>query len=105
MKLTQRDASADTGKLAMFYKSDMAHSGFDNTTFLSRNAITFVEDAGDTLHGQRNALDSGFVFDVSQDYSNPSNQPQRWLAEGRDPAATLDAASGGFGEDYGGSGT
>ena len=27
--------------------------------------VTFVEDAGDTLHGQRNALDSGYVFDVT----------------------------------------
>ena len=53
------------GQLTMFYKGDQAHAGFDNVAFLSRNQITFVEDAGDTLHGQRNALDSGFVFDVT----------------------------------------
>ena len=51
--------------------------------FLSRDQVSFVEDAGDTLHSQRNALDSGYVFNVNTDYSNPSAQPVRWLAEGR----------------------
>ena len=41
----------NTGKLSLFYKGDQAHAGFDNVAFLSRNEITFVEDAGDTLHG------------------------------------------------------
>ena len=40
------------------------NAGFDNVTFLSKNLVTFVEDAGDTLHTQRNALDSGWVFDA-----------------------------------------
>ena len=75
----------------------MAHSGFDNVTFLSKNRITFVEDAGDTLHTQRNALDSGYVFDVSRD-NYAGAQPDRWLAEGRDPSATLDSGNGGFGK-------
>jgi hypothetical protein len=101
MKLTQSDPSASTGKLTMFYRCDEAHSGIDNVAFLSRNAITFGEDAGDTLHGQRNALDSAFVWDVDLDYSNVGNQPIRWLAVGRDPSATLDAANGGFGKNDG----
>ncbi len=100
-KLTQSDPSAATGKLSMFYRCDEAHAGIDNSTFISRNQIAFVEDAGDTLHGQRNALDSGYVWDVTKDYSNPANQPIRWLAEGRDPSATLDAANGGFGTNEG----
>ena len=54
--------------------------------------MTFVEDAGDGLHTQRDALDSGYVLDVRTDYSNSANQPLRWLAEGRDPSATLDSA-------------
>jgi len=70
-------------------------------TFISRDQITFVEDAGDTLHGQRNALDSGFVLNVETNYANPENQPLRWLAEGRDASATLDAANGGFGKNDG----
>jgi hypothetical protein len=98
-KLTQRDPGADTGTLSLFYKGDQAHTGLDNVTFLSRDLIAFVEDAGDTLHTQRNALDSGFVWNVRVDYANPSNQPVRWLAEGRDPSATIDAANSGLGND------
>jgi hypothetical protein len=97
-KLTQSSPSASTGKLTIFYKGDQAHAGFDNVAFLSRDEVAFVEDAGDTLHTQRNALDSGYVFDVTVDYSNPANQPLRWLAEGRDASATIDAANAGFGK-------
>ena len=100
-ELSQKDPSAGTGTLRVFYNGDEAHAGFDNVTFLSRNAITFTEDAGDTLHGQRNALDSGWVWNVTFDYSKPANQPLRWLAEGRDPSATLDADNGGFGSNEG----
>jgi hypothetical protein len=96
MKLTQSSPTASTGKLTMFYKSDEAHSGFDNVAFLSRNVITFVEDAGDTLHSQRNALDSGYTLNTALDYSHSANQPVRWLAEGRDASATIDSANSGF---------
>jgi hypothetical protein len=91
-KLTQKSVSANTGTLTLFFNCDQAHSGFDNVTFLSKNVVTFVEDAGDTLHTQRNALDSAYLFDVTLDYSNPANQPARLMAEGRDPSATLDSA-------------
>jgi hypothetical protein len=103
MKLTQSGPSADTGTLTMFYKSDGPHSSFDNVTFLSKNVVTFVQDAGDTLHTQLNALDSGYTFDVTLDYSNPANQPVRWLAEGRDPSAALDGSASptGFGKNDG----
>jgi hypothetical protein len=98
MELSQQDPSAATGTLKMLYLSDEAHSALDNVAFLSRDAITFCEDAGDTLHAQRNALDSAFVWSVEADYSKGA-QPVRWLAEGRDPSATLDAAFGGFGNE------
>jgi hypothetical protein len=101
MKLTQSSPSADTGKLTMFYKSDKAHSGFDNVAFLSKDVISFVEDAGDTLHSQRNALDSAYAFNVKLNYADPANQPIRWLAEGRDPSAALDSANNGFGKNEG----
>jgi hypothetical protein len=100
-KLVQRDPSADTGSLSLFYEGNRSVAGIDNVTFLSRNLVTFVEDAGDTLHTQRKALDSGFVWDVTKDYSNPGVQPVRWLGEGRDPSATLDSAFGGFGKNEG----
>jgi hypothetical protein len=101
MKLTQRNPSASTGRLTMLYRSDEAHSSLDNVTFLSRDDVTFVQDAGDTLHTQANALDSGFVWNVKVNYANPANQPLRWLAEGRDPSATIDSANDGFGKNDG----
>jgi hypothetical protein len=70
-------------------------------TFLSRNQITFVEDAGDTLHSQRNALDSGWVLNVTLDYSDSATKPVRWLAQGRDASATIDSANSGFGKNDG----
>jgi hypothetical protein len=100
-KLSQADPSSDTGTLSLLYKGDQAHAGFDNLQFLSRDKLGVVEDAGDTLHGQRNGLDSGFVLDARADYSDAATQPVRWLAEGRDPSATIDAANGGFGKNDG----
>ncbi|MFD1660383.1 hypothetical protein ACFSL4_19775 [Streptomyces caeni] len=101
-KLTQRDPSSDEGRLSVFYAGDKEHTGLDNVTFLDRTHVAFVEDAGDTLHAQRGALDSGFVFDTSADYSH-GRQPVRFLGEGRDPSATLDnmlsSAGGGFQND------
>jgi hypothetical protein len=94
MKLTQSSPSASTGTLTLFYKANRTTASFDNVAFLSRDAVTFVQDMGDLLHGQANALDSGFVFDVTADYSDSSNKPVRWLAEGRDPSATLDSSLG-----------
>ena len=96
------DPSADTGKLRLFYKGDQAHAGFDNIAFLSRDAIAFVEDAGDTLHGQRNALDSGFVFDVTTRLLEPG-EPAVALA-GRGPRRVGDdrrRANAGFGKNDG----
>jgi hypothetical protein len=100
-ELSQSGPSASTGTLRLFYKGDEAHASFDNMAFLSKNSVTFVEDAGDTLHSQRNGLDSGWVFNVNTDYSIPQSKPLRWLAEGRDASATLDADNGGFGSNEG----
>ena len=95
LKLAQKSPSADTGTLSLLYLSDIVHSGFDNCAFVSKNQIVFVEDAGDTLHTQRNALDSAYVFDVTVDYSQGA-QPPRFLAEGRDASATIDSGFGGL---------
>jgi hypothetical protein len=99
-KLTQKDPSADTGKISLFYEGNESVAGLDNVTFISRNQVAFVEDAGDGLHTQRKALDSGFVFDVTKSYAHGA-QPIRFLGEGRDPSATLDSANGGFGKNEG----
>jgi hypothetical protein len=99
--LTQDGPSANTGRLSIFFNGDRAHAGFDNVQFLSRDTLAVVEDAGDTLHGQRNALDSGFALDTGTDYGNPANHPLRWLAEGRDASATIDSDFAGFGKNDG----
>ena len=57
-----------------------------------RDELAVVEDAGDTLHSQRNALDSGYIFDVAADYSSAARSRSAFLAEGRDASATIDAA-------------
>lgn len=90
LKLTQSSPTADTGRLELVYKGDKEHTGFDNVAFVDANRVAFVEDAGDTLHTQRNALDSGYLFDVTRSYAN-GQQPLRFLAEGRDPSATIDS--------------
>ena len=103
MKLSQNNPSANTGTLSLFYKPDGLHSSFDNVTFLSKDVVTFVQDMGDGLHTQLNALDSGYTLNVTRNYSKPSNQPVRWLAEGRDASATLDGSASptGFGKNDG----
>ena len=93
-KLTQHRPSDDTGTLTLFFLGDPDHTGFDNLAFLTDTQLVAVEDRGDTLHTQHNALDSAFVFDVTLDYSDPLSQPLRMLAQGRDVSATIDSALG-----------
>jgi hypothetical protein len=109
-ELTQSSPSANTGKLTLLFRGNENVTGLDNTAFLSANKITFVEDAGDTLHQQRSddtranvsgvnaGFDSGWVFDVTTNYGSGNAQPIRWLAQGRDGSAAIDAAFGGFGK-------
>jgi hypothetical protein len=88
----QQSPGSDDGRISLFYAGDVQHAAFDNVAFLSRNLVSFVEDRGDGFHTAANALDSGWVFDVRRDYSKPGVTPLRWLAEGRDPSATIDSA-------------
>jgi len=87
-------ANLDSGKLSLFYLGDPAHAGLDNLSFWNKDKLVAVEDAGDTLHTQRNALDSAYQFDLNTDYSNPAIQPVRILAQGRDASATTDSLFG-----------
>ena len=89
-RLVQAAPSADVGTLSLFYKGDVAHTGLDNVAFWDANRIVFVEDGGDGLHAQRNALDSAYLFDLRLDYAKAANQPVRILAQGRDASATFD---------------
>jgi hypothetical protein len=86
-------SSADTGRLHLLFQGDPDHTGFDNLAFLTRRQLAVVEDRGDTLHTQLDALDSGWVVDATADFSRRgAPAPVRFLAEGRDPSATIDSA-------------
>jgi len=91
LKLTQASPAAAEGEVSLVYRSKKAYSGFDNVAFWSADEVMFVEDAGDKLHGQRNALDSGYIVDLNADYSKDGVEPVRFLAEGRDSLATIDS--------------
>jgi hypothetical protein len=88
-RLSQSGPSAAAGTLSPVTVGDVRHTGFDNISFATRDQLLVVEDAGDGLHTQRNALDSGYVVDLSR--PGASRTPFRWLAEGRDASATYDA--------------
>jgi hypothetical protein len=99
-KISQSSPSANTGRISIAAVGDAEHTGFDNIAFAGRDQLLVVEDAGDSLHAQRNALDSGYVYDLGDrqdgDHGQAGKAPAavRWLAEGRDASATFDAASG-----------
>src|SRR5262249_44972417 len=82
-------------EIRLVYLCDVGLTGFDNVAFWSENEALFVEDRGDGLHSQKNALDSGFVIDLTADYAR-AGDPVRFLAEGRDPLATIDSGLGGL---------
>ena len=87
-RLKQSGPSADRGRISPVNVGDVKHTGYDNISFASDDQLLVVEDAGDGLHQQRNALDSGYVLDLR---GNQARRPARWLAEGRDASATYDA--------------
>ena len=88
LRLTQKKPSADTGRISIIIRGDVAHTGFDNLSFLDGNNMLVTEDAGDSLHKQRNMFDSLYMVDATADYSSAS--PVRVLAQGRDDQATID---------------
>ena len=90
-KLTQATPSASEGEIMLVYRGDTEHGAFDNLSFWSADEVLVVEDRGEKLHEQANALDSGWVIDLNADYANPDTRPVRFLAGGRDTAATIDA--------------
>ena len=69
LSLKQASPSAAEGEIRLVYLGDVGHTAFDNLAFWSENEALFVEDRGDGLHAQKNALNSGFVVDLTVDYS------------------------------------
>jgi hypothetical protein len=96
-KLAQSSPSATTGTLSMVLAGDVRHTGFDNIAFATADDILVVEDAGDTLHQERGALDSGYVVGLSGDHGHHAKgrapRVTRFLAEGRDASALYDATT------------
>ena len=93
-RLVQSSPSADTGQLQPVMIGNKEHTGMDNIAFAGRDELLVVEDAGDSLHGQRNALDSGYLLKLSSDVKVAKRiSTKRWLAEGRDASALYDATT------------
>ena len=69
-------------------QGDIDHTAFDNLTFATSSQLTVVEDRGDTLHTQHNALESGCST------TRRARRPRRlarFLAEERDASAAIDS--------------
>ncbi|MEZ5097662.1 MAG: DUF839 domain-containing protein [Nocardioides sp.] len=94
-RIRQSSPSAETGRISIAAVGAVGDTGFDNIAFASADDLLVVEDAGDKLHGQRNALDSGFLFHLTSSHGRARQpRPVRWLAKGRDASATFDASGG-----------
>jgi hypothetical protein len=93
LKLKQAATSAQDGELSLVYRGNVNHTGFDNLAFASADELLITEDAGDKVHSQRKAYDNGYVLNLNEDYSK-GQEPVRFMALGRDPSATIDAALG-----------
>jgi len=78
----------DDGTISLFVLGDAAHASFDNIAFANEHQLLAAEDRGDTLHGQLNALDSVWAFDV--DKRQPLPSAVRFIALGRDVLAAAD---------------
>jgi hypothetical protein len=91
-RLNQASPTSNNGRLSMFYRGDVEHTGMDNLAFVGASQLVAVEDASDGVHTARNALDSAYLFMTGKDYGLPGNNPVRILGEGRDPSATVDSA-------------
>ena len=102
-RISQASSTSDTGRISIAAVGDREHTGFDNISFATKDDLLVVEDAGDGLHTQRNALDSGYVFNLGDSREEEgayaagrgrAPRPVRFLAEGRDASATFDAMGG-----------
>lgn len=102
-RISQRSSGADTGRISIAAVGDVQHTGLDNIAFATADDLLVVEDAGDGLHAQRDALDSGYVYRLPEGRDGHGTdagsrarapQPVRFLAEGRDASATFDASGG-----------
>ena len=71
-KLSQPGPRRVARHAEMVYRGDEMHTGFDNVSFSSANTALVAEDAGDTLHTQRNAFDSLWAIRTDVNYGAPA---------------------------------
>jgi hypothetical protein len=83
-----------SGTISIVVLGDAAHAAFDNLAFADTKTLLAAEDRGDGLHAQLNTLDSVWAFDVRGGDLNP----RRFIALGRDSAATADVVAFGDGD-------
>ena len=100
-KLSQSRPGASSARLSIFYRCDGTRAGL-------RQHVVPLARPGHVRRGRgrraaRAAERARLGLGVRRHAGllRPSNQPVRWLAEGRDPSATIDAAAGGFGKNDG----
>jgi hypothetical protein len=92
LRIDMKRAGADDAKVKTIVLGDATHASFDNVAFLDKSTLLATEDRGDTLHQQLNALDSLWSFDITKPLAKINADAQRLVAQGRDPAASADAA-------------
>jgi hypothetical protein len=94
-RLSMSSPSARTGRISIAVVGNKRHTGPDNVAFLTSKDLLVVEDAGDSLHAARNALNSGYRYTVAgRRGRHTSPRATRWLAEVHDASATFDALGG-----------
>ena len=81
------------GTVSIVVLGDADHAAFDNLAFADPQTLLAAEDRGDGLHAQLNTLDSVWAYDVRGELA-----PRRFIALGRDPAATADVTASGEGD-------
>ena len=101
-KLTQSDPSASTGKISVFFKGSLGVTGLDNLTFLSRGRSWRPSRMPATRCTRSGTGSTPATPSTSAPTTpSPANQADSVASRGRDPSATIDSASGGFGKNDG----
>ena len=67
------------------------HTGLDNIAFFDRTASRSSRTTGDALHTQLERARLGVPVRRRRGLRDAATQPLRFLAEGRDPSATIDS--------------
>ena len=84
MRVDMASSGATAATVKAIVPGDLEHTAYDSITFLDKDTLLVGEDRGDTLHGQLNALDSTWSFDLTKPIDQQFANAQRLIAQGRD---------------------